>query len=164
MKQKFGGQLLTFGRPAAFGRLCVETSKSPVNIRVRDQPPSGGCVLKLDLLPFHADKRAQPPSGGCVLKLAGNNSLKLLFWPAAFGRLCVETDIDGYFWPSKLPAAFGRLCVETMRDAISRSISNPAAFGRLCVETMRHGIGLIPKPQPPSGGCVLKLAHDCVLT
>ena len=32
------------------------------------QPPSGGCVLKLNLLTFDADKRTQPPSGGCVLK------------------------------------------------------------------------------------------------
>ena len=49
------------------------------------QPPSGGCVLKLDLLTFDADKRA-----------------------AAFGRLCVETDCVAMISPfpgSRLRAA-----------------------------------------------------------
>ena len=34
--------------PAAFGRLCVETSFSPLlPMAALIQPPSGGCVLKL---------------------------------------------------------------------------------------------------------------------
>ena len=33
-----------------------------------DQPPSGGCVLKLFNGEWREVKRAQPPSGGCVLK------------------------------------------------------------------------------------------------
>ena len=39
----------TFSAPAAFGRLCVETFRRPrlLNKDVA-QPPSGGCVLKLD--------------------------------------------------------------------------------------------------------------------
>ena len=32
------------------------------------QPPSGGCVLKLDLLGEGFGEVGQPPSGGCVLK------------------------------------------------------------------------------------------------
>ena len=39
--------------PAAFGRLCVETTV--VNLSVMDdygQPPSGGCVLKLRYFSF----------------------------------------------------------------------------------------------------------------
>ena len=77
--------------PAAFGRLCVETTV--VNLSVMDdygQPPSGGCVLKqyvdlytpVEIIPAafgrlcvetcHARWQigcmAQPPSGGCVLK------------------------------------------------------------------------------------------------
>ena len=32
------------------------------------QPPSGGCVLKLGLLPYLCAVLCQPPSGGCVLK------------------------------------------------------------------------------------------------
>ena len=33
--------------------------------------------------------------------------------PAAFGRLCVETDVNPDKGRQTLPAAFGRLCVET---------------------------------------------------
>ena len=57
------------------------------------QPPSGGCVLKLLHYRYHLCLKWQPPSGGCVLKLN--------FWifkcssyrAAAFGRLCVETNL-----------------------------------------------------------------------
>ena len=34
-----------------------------------DQPPSGGCVLKLAEKNSRRFVEAQPPSGGCVLKL-----------------------------------------------------------------------------------------------
>ena len=34
--------------------------------------------------------------------------------PAAFGRLCVETDDKPDKRPDDKPAAFGRLCVETL--------------------------------------------------
>ena len=33
------------------------------------QPPSGGCVLKQEMLEQQYLEREQPPSGGCVLKL-----------------------------------------------------------------------------------------------
>ena len=33
--------------PAAFGRLCVETRTMPKSSINSNQPPSGGCVLKL---------------------------------------------------------------------------------------------------------------------
>ena len=33
-------------RPAAFGRLCVETMYRPGTRMLLGQPPSGGCVLK----------------------------------------------------------------------------------------------------------------------
>ena len=54
--------------PAAFGRLCVETSLPSGVLFGSGQPPSGGCVLK-----HLANERGllslvQPPSGGCVLK------------------------------------------------------------------------------------------------
>ena len=39
-----------FARPAAFGRLCVETPMNIPNQESSDQPPSGGCVLKLNYL------------------------------------------------------------------------------------------------------------------
>ena len=35
-------------KPAAFGRLCVETTAKPLGFAAGIyQPPSGGCVLKL---------------------------------------------------------------------------------------------------------------------
>ena len=36
--------------------------------------------------------RSQPPSGGCVLKLSDVNPDTSGRQPAAFGRLCVETE------------------------------------------------------------------------
>ena len=38
------------------------------------------------------------------------------------------------------PAAFGRLCVETNAFVASFEPTRPAAFGRLCVETMQGTI------------------------
>ena len=55
--------------PAAFRRLCVETTFKGWAIVFNNQPPSGGCVLKLIYMLFA-------------------RSYKL---PAAFRRLCVET-------------------------------------------------------------------------
>ena len=55
----------------------------------------------------------QPPSGGCVLKL---KRIAVAFcdgYPAAFGRLCVETFSWSPICEAAQPAAFGRLCVET---------------------------------------------------
>ena len=57
--------------------------------------------------------------------------------PAAFRRLCVETNFI-LNKPSSLfnPAAFRRLCVETLSTNDITSVkTNPAAFRRLCVET-----------------------------
>ena len=77
--------------PAAFRRLCVETSLTYCITIQQNQPPSGGCVLKpkYNFLPPNLYKPAafrrlcvetgtsvrgkpsltnQPPSGGCVLK------------------------------------------------------------------------------------------------
>ena len=55
------------------------------------QPPSGGCVLKLESEQYGGAGAVQPPSGGCVLKQLLILLLQLLILPAAFGRLCVET-------------------------------------------------------------------------
>ena len=58
---------------AAFGRLCVETIvKGTLAEALAPQPPSGGCVLKLQTTP-----RIRPNPKA-----------------AAFGRLCVETGQD----------------------------------------------------------------------
>ena len=55
------------------------------------QPPSGGCVLKHNCDGYWKDKETQPPSGGCVLKPIVQDLESGEFFPAAFGRLCVET-------------------------------------------------------------------------
>ena len=64
-------------KPAAFGRLCVETANVGTYISAVSQPPSGGCVLK-----------------------RGQSRLLLAEPPAAFGRLCVET---AFTCPTDLP-------------------------------------------------------------
>ena len=104
--------------PAAFRRLCVETPRLRFMVSRTNQPPSGGCVLKLypdSLIPTMV---RQPPSGGCVLKL-----------------LCCQV-----FFRIKPPAAFRRLCVETMPECFVRLVGRPAAFRRLCVETSRSDL------------------------
>ena len=61
---------------------------------IGDQPPSGGCVLKLSPdKPVFTLFTSQPPSGGCVLKREYQPTPKVRPNPAAFGRLCVETGI-----------------------------------------------------------------------
>ena len=63
----------------------------------------------------------------------------------------------GFFVASIGPAAFRRLCVETQQKRASMRLRKPAAFRRLCVET--ECLAPMPEPcgnQPPSGGCVLK--------
>ena len=78
--------------PAAFGRLCVETSV--INILTIELVPAAFgrlCVetatREKDTAQFHN----QPPSGGCVLKLCLSYIAEMKLRPAAFGRLCVET-------------------------------------------------------------------------
>ena len=128
--------MLKLSAPAAFRRLCVETSMTMLsNPIISNQPPSGGCVLKLSgVYQFHQQYH-QPPSGGCVLKHQDRNL-----------SVC-----------STSPAAFRRLCVETHRKAHKHAhLPSPAAFRRLCVETVPTNIGTFRFFQPPSGGCVLK--------
>ena len=81
---------------AAFGRLCVETESELVtSSESEQQPPSGGCVLKQSDKVFAANHTEQPPSGGCVLKLDNTLLSVVKTKAAAFGRLCVETSMNG---------------------------------------------------------------------
>ena len=76
---------------------------------------------------------------------------------AAFGRLCVETNINQLVDKLSVAAAFGRLCVETALTSNYRNALLAAAFGRLCVETCSNNyLAHHLQQQPPSGGCVLK--------
>ena len=79
--------------PAAFGRLCVETfNPYAIGVVNGSQLPSGGCVLKQSLQEANERRQNQLPSGGCVLKHAITPCPRPLRpFPAAFGRLCVET-------------------------------------------------------------------------
>ena len=76
--------------------------------------------------------------------------------PAAFRRLCVETDGMSSLKNWVKPAAFRRLCVETVTRPSTVNFSRPAAFRRLCVETCPTARRFVTSAQPPSGGCVLK--------
>ena len=146
--------------PAAFGRLCVETNVAQLD-GVIDvyQPPSGGCVLKLVHGFAHTRARVQPPSGGCVLKQGlGGRFLAAGSQPPSGG--CVlkphQQSVD---YCHAFPAAFGRLCVETVWMIDTGALdAQPPSGG--CV--LKHGRGktFTPSPnQPPSGGCVLKLTR-----
>ena len=79
----------------------------------RGQPPSGGCVLKPSNFAFQGFDAVQPPSGGCVLKPAVSGAgVRVRSQPPSGG--CVLKQNSSYNRPScQHPAAFGRLCVET---------------------------------------------------
>ena len=66
-----------------------------LNLEINLQPPSGGCVLKQIMDNDYAGAEVQPPSGGCVLKHEMVHLWQHEFGPAAFRRLCVETNNDG---------------------------------------------------------------------
>ena len=68
-------------------KLLILTMPTPIIV----QPPSGGCVLKLLLSCRLFEKLTQPPSGGCVLKQKRREKFEEWRDPAAFRRLCVET-------------------------------------------------------------------------
>ena len=123
-------------KPAAFGRLCVETSNNCLVKSLNSPAAFGRLCVETTRTVFRAwSQSRQPPSGGCVLK------------PLFIGIVLV----------SEIPAAFGRLCVETLLNILILKQSTPAAFGRLCVETTSLKAKSNLKPnQPPSGGCVLK--------
>ena len=122
--------------PAAFRRLCVETTK-----------------LFNTLCSAY-----QPPSGGCVLKLFARAGLSMFRWPAAFRRLCVETLNDWLYLPAWAAQPPSGGCVlkpcrrTSLRDSLNQPPSGGCVLKRLGQENARHGAC-----QPPSGGCVLKL-------
>ena len=79
---------------------------------------------------------SQPPSGGCVLKPCGNAAVAGGGQPAAFGRLCVETNravVTEYIVKAQPPS--GGCVLKPNNGIAGRFFNAPAAFGRLCVET-----------------------------
>ena len=135
LKPMLRAALGTARLPAAFRRLCVETSDSRRRPAGLPQPPSGGCVLKLSKNTVKNMEATQPPSGGCVLKQNHvNNHSSLASQPPSGGcvlKLCLPPASCG----TPPPAAFGRLRVETFMLLPKQCVNHPAAFGRLRVET-----------------------------
>ena len=99
---------------ATFGWLCVETwAKNLLRWPWRAATFGWLCVETMQFNRTWFERRQQPPSGGCVLKHRRARWLCCGDIAATFGWLCVETI-------SKLPfsfdtgaATFGWLCVET---------------------------------------------------
>ena len=173
--------LLGFKHPAAFGRLCVETTGILATCRLGKAPAAFGRLCVETRSGFDRRLPAGPAAFGRLCVETTSSAVADLFGsPAAFGRLCVETlsmlalcRARGHQPPSggcvlkpltlvlpsiwASPAAFGRLCVETAARGIGQPAAEPAAFGRLCVETdlMPQSLFYL-RSQPPSGGCVLK--------
>ena len=98
------------------------------------QPPSGGCVLKPNRSNAVQYEFNQPPSGGCVLK----HAISILYDEV------------------KYPAAFGRLRVETAHPCPLNYLLSQPPSGGCVLKPVLHGAVDIPTAQPPSGGCVLK--------
>ena len=73
---------------------------------------------------------------GCVLKHKARKTIFYQYFPASFGRLCVETNKDDLIKLKQWPASFGRLCVETNTTNSIEYDGRPAAFRRLCAETL----------------------------
>ena len=137
LKHRHSGVDIILITPAAFGRLCVETAMTSSRLGIKC-PAAFGRLCVETTYPEESDHTMldQPPSGGCVLKLLLIRPIYSLQIPAAFGRLCVETACVKSDNGCNCPAAFGRLCVETPMPVIVFSLLRPAAFGRLCVETV----------------------------
>ena len=123
-------------RPAAFRRLCVETLPSILKRYRHSQPPSGGCVLKQGFCRCAGILKSQPPSGGCVLKQGtfGNRIARVCQPPS--GGCVLKRHKNDLCRREQGPAAFRRLCVETLPICMSFLFAAPAAFRRLCVETL----------------------------
>ena len=102
--------------PAAFRRLCVETSSAGVSGSSVAQPPLGGCVLKLTCFVVRPCVAFQPPLGGCVLKLALQLALFQLLSQPPLGGCVLKQQIKNKGARLLLPAAFRRLCVETYQQ------------------------------------------------
>ena len=99
--------------PAAFRRLCVETNARLAVERAHHQPPSGGCVLKQLLFYGFVFLVFQPPSGGCVLKQLRSAWTRKTFIQPPSGGCVLKPTRRRSFQMRRRPAAFRRLCVET---------------------------------------------------
>ena len=162
MKLRHAGGLVQPSRPAAFRRLCVETTVTTMICRcLCTQPPSGGCVLKPAYYTASAPDRRQPPSGGCVLKpMLCRYLTGFRHQPPSGGCVLKQTNAERAHCRGK-PAAFRRLCVETLDNCRAFPVEayQPPSGG--CVlKLLAVNHNTIGVSQPPSGGCVLKQPHN----
>ena len=120
--------------PAAFRRLCVETT---------------------DTLPSSTARRPAAFRRLCVetqnVWLKHKHSV-----PAAFRRLCVETEKKQWVFEGMKPAAFRRLCVETCAPTRQQRQTSQPPSGGCVLKLLKMEIVALALIQPPSGGCVLK--------
>ena len=104
-----------FGRPAAFRRLCVETIDCCISEKLRTPAAFRRlCVETTFAIYLHTVKQRQPPLGGCVLKrLHDGLPLRLCFRQPPLGGCVLKRYAPTTATASAYPAAFRRLCVET---------------------------------------------------
>ena len=121
---------------ATFGWLCVETSPSFSVGYILSQPPSGGCVLKQQIISKSITRNLQPPSGGCVLKHIKPKPHNVAAFAATFGWLCVETGISIPKPYIVLQPPSGGCVLKQNTFASTETQRHAATFGWLCVETV----------------------------
>ena len=120
--------------PAAFRRLCVETSCRYKIGKIWHQPPSGGCVLKRSCCLLHVYDDFQPPSGGCVLKPE---------------YVCV-------YERTKNQPPSGGCVLKHVKSPMFQQVQNQPPSGGCVLKRCCTNRILTFFNQPPSGGCVLK--------
>ena len=122
-------------RPAAFGRLCVETGLRAVGLAT-GRPAAFGrlCVETKSIIREH----------NCVI-------------PAAFGRLCVETVLVEYQYllVSQPPSGGCVLKLPARTKCGGSKTTQPPSGGCVLKRRLKQQRSL-SGCQPPSGGCVLK--------
>ena len=144
-------------RPAAFGRLCVETTATAPKRFHGRQPPSGGCVLKPPFRWLYHSRFGQPPSGGCVLKQRARQRLNAGIrnsQPPSGG--CVLKHVSrSNDWQMEIQPPSGGCVLKQHNGSPTSLHTSPAAFGRLCVETAvsAHTHGAMPSSRLRAAVC-----------
>ena len=91
--------------------------------------------------------REQPPSGGCVLKPDESEDEQRGHFAATFGWLCVETEITQLNCPVMFEQPPSGGCVLKLKVVFPEPVAPAiaATFGWLCVETMDKIGGVIDR-------------------
>ena len=136
LKQVYRWQRLKSREPAAFRRLCVETTTVYVEFPfARNQPPLGGCVLKLGYRHLLVFRSTQPPLGGCVLKPEVPDGGGEPDCQPPLGGCVLKPLRRGLGNTAFIQPPLGGCVLKHALDSNADTTDNPAAFRRLCVET-----------------------------